>query len=353
MKSACKDACDLASWPARERIRALKRIIPRRKVEGVLRDCGLADRGCRRLPGWFVVWFVVALGLFCRDSYRQVFRWLAPYRRWGTPGRSTLCEARRRLGVGDMLLLWDRNFLSDETVQQVKTQQAQLLARIKKNLVFQPIKQLADGSYLAKLYRSAKDRRHDTDGILVRIIEYTLDAPQRPGSGEKHRLLTTLWDENEHPAETLIVPYHERWEEELAIDEIKTHQRERPVLRSETPRGVVQEIYGLLLAHDLVRSLMQQAAAGQQIDPDRLSFTNTLKILRCRLPECPRSQRGRRRWYRDLIDEISEEIIEPRRNRINPRVIKKKMSRWKKKQPEHRRYPQPHKEFREAVVMLN
>ena len=149
------------------------------------------------------------------------------------------------------------------------------------------------------------------------------------------------------------MPYHERWEEELAIDEIKTHQRERPVLRSETPRGVVQEIYGLLLAHDLVRSLMQQAAAGQQIDPDRLSFTNTLKILRCRLPECPRSQRGRRRWYRDLIDEISEEIIEPRRNRINPRVIKKKMSRWKKKQPEHRRYPQPHKEFREAVVMLN
>ena len=78
MIDACKDACDLASWPARERIRALKPIIPRRKVEEVLRNCGLADRGCRRMPGWFAVWFVVALGLFGRDSYRQVFRWLSP-----------------------------------------------------------------------------------------------------------------------------------------------------------------------------------------------------------------------------------------------------------------------------------
>ena len=333
MIDVCKDACDLASWPARERIRALKRIIPRRKVEGVLQNCALADRGCRRLPGWFLVWFVVALGLFCRDSYRQVFRWLAPYRRWGTPGRSTLCEARRRLGVGVLRRLYEGVV---ELLGRPETPGA----------FYRGMRLMAIDGFVVDLPDTEKNERAFGRPGSGR-------APQRPGSGEKHRLLTTLWDENVHPAETLIVPYHERWEEELAIDEIKTHQRERPVLRSETPRGVVQEIYGLLLAHDLVRSLMQQAAAGQQIDPDRLSFTNTLKILRCRLPECPRSQRGRRRWYRDLIDEISEEIIEPRRNRINPRVIKKKMSRWKKKQPEHRRYPQPHKEFREAVVMLN
>ena len=92
----------------------------------------------------------------------------------------------------NMLLLWDRNFLSYDTVRQVKTQQAQLLARIKKNLVFQPIRRLDDGSYVAKLYRSAKDRRHEIDGIVVRIIEYTFDDPKRPGSGETHRLLTTL-----------------------------------------------------------------------------------------------------------------------------------------------------------------
>ena len=303
--------------------------------------------GSGRAPGAFPQARVLSL---CETGSHVLWRSLIkPIRR----GEIPMARHLLKFLTSNMLLLWDRNFLSYDTVRQVKTQRAHLLARIKKNLIFQPIRHLDDGSFLAKLYRSAQDRRHDTDGILVRIIEYTFDDPNRSGSGEKHRLLTTLVDENEHPAETLIVRYHERWEEELAIDEIKTHQRERPVLRSETPQGVLQEIYGLLLGHYLIRSLMQQAAAGQQIDPDRLSFTNTLKILRCRLPECPPSQRGRRRWHRDLIDEISKEIIDPRRNRINPRVIKKKMSKWKKKQPEHRRYPQPTKEFREAIVMLN
>jgi hypothetical protein len=151
----------------------------------------------------------------------------------------------------------------------------------------------------------------------------------------------------------LIVLYHERWEQELAIDELKTHQRARPVLRSQTPRGVVQELYGLLLGHYLVRVLMQEAARRQGIDPQRVSFTGTLKILRCRLPECPRSRVGRDRWYQSLLSEIGEEVLPERRNRINPRVIKRKMSNWKKKRPEHRHYPQPSKEFHEAIVMLH
>jgi hypothetical protein len=109
---------------------------------------------------------------------------------------------------------------------------------------------------LAKLYPSPRHRDRDQGGIQVRIIEYTLRDPNLPGSGEKHRLLTTLLSASGHPAKRLILLYHERWEEELAIDEIKTHQRERPVLRSETPGGVVQEIQGLLLAHYVVRVLM-------------------------------------------------------------------------------------------------
>jgi hypothetical protein len=236
------------------------------------------------LPAWFAVWFVIGLGLFGRESYRQVFRWLAPYRKGGTPGRSTLCEARHRLGVAllrrlyeavvvllgkpdtpgafyggmrlmaidgfvvdlpdteqnerafgrpgtdraagafpqarvlslcetgshvlwrslikpchrgenpmahyllrflekDMLLLWDRNFFSYATLTQVRSRQAQLLARIKKNLVFEPLQQLADGSYLAKAYRSTNDRRHNRDGILVRIkdvLAYLLAALDLP-----------------------------------------------------------------------------------------------------------------------------------------------------------------------------
>src|SRR4051794_35659297 len=448
MPSLYHGATALAQWPTAERIRALKRLIPRARIHAVLRRTGHARRRYLRLPAWFMVWFVIALGLFCRDSYRQVFKWLQPFRRRGTPGRSTFCEARQRLGcapllhlaeqvvelqarpetpgafyrglrlmaldsfvvevpdspanarvfgrpgssrspaafpqvrvlalceVGThvlwktqlkpyrrsevamapalvrhlragMLLLWDRNFLSYGLVRQVRQRQAHLLARIKKNLVFRPLRRLRDGSYLAKLYRSPRHRDRDEGGVPVRIIEYTLDDPGRSGAGEKHRLLTTLLSATQHPAQRLILHYHERWEEELTIDELKTHQRERPVLRSETPAGVVQEIQGLLLAHYEVRVLMGEAAQRNELPPRRLSFTGTLEVLRCRLPECPKSRAGLRRWYEDLLSEIAEEVLPERRNRINPRVIKRKMSNWKKKRSEHRHYPQPTKKFRQ------
>jgi hypothetical protein len=256
-----------------------------------------------------------------------------------------------RLLRQDMLLLWDRNFFSYQTVSEVRQREAHRLARIKKNLVFEPIRVLDDGSYLSKIYRNSGDRKRDRNGIPVRIIESTFDDPGRPGSGEPHRLLTTLLDETLDPAKDLIVGYHERWEEELTIDELKTHQREPAVLRSQTPGGVVQELYGLLLGHYVIRVLMQEAAASTGIDPRRLSFTGALKILRCRLPECPASRRGRSQWYHKLVAEIAEEVLEDRRNRINPRVIKRKMSNWRKKRPEHRDYPQPTREFDEAIVM--
>src|SRR5438552_11332214 len=95
----------LAQWPTAERGRALKRIVPRARLQAVLRRTGHARRRYLCLPAWFMVWFVIALGLFCRDSYRQVFKWLQPFRRRGTPGRSTFCEARQRLGVAPLLLV--------------------------------------------------------------------------------------------------------------------------------------------------------------------------------------------------------------------------------------------------------
>jgi hypothetical protein len=358
----------LASWPTRERTRALNRIIPRARIEAVLARTGRDRTHCPGLPGRFMAWFVIALGLSCRDCYGQVFRWLQPFRPGAIPPRSTSCEARQRLGIApighlaedtigllgrpetpgafyrgmrtmaldrfvvdlpdtaandrafgrpgrgrapaafpqarvpalcetgshvlwrslikpchrgevamapdllrllqpDMLLLWDRNFLSYRTASEVRRRRAHLLARIKSNLIIEPTRALGDGSYLATLYRSAADRRNDRDGLLVRIIEYTFDDPGRPGSGEPHRLRTTLRDEGLDPAETLIVPYHERWEEEVTIDEVKTHQRERPVLRSQTPGGVVQERYGLLLGHYVIRVLMPEAAARPGAGP--------------------------------------------------------------------------------------
>jgi hypothetical protein len=102
MTSLSTDAAVVAQWPSAERVRALKRLIPRAKVQEVLRRTGHARRRYLRLPAWFMIWFVIALGLFCRDSYRQVFKWLQPFRRKGTPGRSTFCEARQRLGVAPL-----------------------------------------------------------------------------------------------------------------------------------------------------------------------------------------------------------------------------------------------------------
>src|SRR6185312_9638901 len=236
--------------------------------------------------------------------------------------------------------------------QVIVTQKAQLLARVKTNQIFRPSHVLCDGSYLAKVYQSPRHRESNRGGILVRIIEYTLHDPGQPGDGQKHRLLTTLLDEHLDPARDLVVLYHERWEEELTIDELKTHQRERPVLRSQTPAGVVQELYGLLTAHGLVRRAMTEAATRAGVAPRRVSFTGALKVLRCRLAECPADEIGRAQWYEALVEEIAEELLPQRRSRINPRVIKKKMSNWKKKRPEHRCPTKPKERFRDTILIL-
>lgn len=440
----------LAELPSDERVRALERIIPRRTVQEVLQQTGHAKRRYKILPAWFVVWLVIGLGLFARDSHTQVYKHLQRFRRRGTPSRSALGEARNGLGVAvlrhlfrrvvrllatpqtpgafykgkrlmaldgfvvdlpdtpdnarifgkpksgraegafpqarvlslceagthvlyrhlvkpisvgeatmadyllrwleqDMLVLWDRGFLSYKTLQRVQQRNAHLLARVKKTFVFEPLEVLPDGSYLSKMYPSPYHRKKDQGGIVVRIIEYTLNDPGRPSKEKVHRLLTTLLDATAYPAKELIVLYHQRWEHELTIDELKTHQLARPELRSKTPAGVLQEIEGLLLAHYVVRTLMFEAAQREGVAPVQLSFTATLKILRGRLPEVPTSKAGQRRWWEDLLAEIGEALLEPRRDRINPRVIKRKMSKWAKKRPHHYKPPQPTMPFRESI----
>ena len=259
----------------------------------------------------------------------------------------------------DALLLEDRGFFSYSSWKKLTRLGVQLLVRIKKHMVLKKLRALRDGSFLAKIYASAKERQKDQNGILVRVIEYTLNDPQRVGHGEVHRLMTTLLDEQLYPAEELILLYHERWEEELVFDEQKTHQDPRRAskpanLRSETPQGVLQEMYALSLGHFVTRALMFEAAEQAQIDVDRLSFTGCFQILKCRLPECDgRSPEEIETWVAGLLWEMGQEIIEPRRNRINPRVIKRKMSKWPKKRSQHRRPPRLKKRFREAVVMIS
>jgi Insertion element 4 transposase N-terminal/Transposase DDE domain len=254
------------------------------------------------------------------------------------------------LGPG-MLLIWDRGFFSYELIRSVCHRGARLLARVKSNTVLRPIRRLGDGSYLARIYPSAADRRHDTRGLMVRVIEYTHDDPHRPGAGERHRLITDILSPEDLPARDAPLVYHERWEQELAFDEIKTHLSGRAVpIRSKTPAGVVQEIYGLMLAHHVVRRVMHDAAVVAGQDPDRLSFLDSLRVLQCHLPESPSATTET--WYQRLLREVRRQELRPRRDRWYARVIKRKMSNWMKKRPEHRHPPQPTKPFREAVVLL-
>jgi hypothetical protein len=190
----------------------------------------------------------------------------------------------------DSLLLEDRGFFSYQNWKTLDERGVKLLVRLKKNMVLNPIETLPDGSRIAKIYPSSAHRDKDREGIVVRVIEYTLDDPQRVGHGEQHRLLTNLMNHEQHPAQDLVCLYHERWEEELVFDEQKTHQNPRQPgkeahFRSQTPEGVEQELYAVSVAHFVVRALMLQAA-GKDLDVDRLSFTGCLRILQARLPEC-------------------------------------------------------------------
>ena len=111
--------------------------------------------------------------------------------------------------------------------------------------------------------------------------------------------MTNLLDDELYPAMELILLYHERWEKELVFDKQKTHQDPRRATKpaqlwSETPTGVIQEVYALALAHFVIQSLMFEAAATADLDPDRLSFTGCFQILKCRLPEC--NGKTRRDW---------------------------------------------------------
>jgi Transposase DDE domain/Insertion element 4 transposase N-terminal len=194
----------------------------------------------------------------------------------------------RTLGPG-MLLLWDRGFYGYAFVRQALTRGAAFLGRTKTNIVLPPEEVLPDGSYVSTIYPSPTARRRREGGLAVRVVEYALDTPAGPGR-ERYRLVTSLLDPVAFPAAALATTYHERWEVETALAEVKVHQWAHPrPLRSQRPREAVQEVYGLLLAHLAIRTLMHQAALRDGVDPDRLSFTGALRVLRRAIPRAQRT----------------------------------------------------------------
>jgi len=183
-----------------------------------------------------------------------------------------------------MLCLADRNFFGFDLWKKARASGADLLWRVKKNLRLPCEKRLSDGSYRSIIYRSDQDRRRGSNGIRVRVMEYTLEGVA--GAEPMYRLLTSILDPGQAPAQELAALYHERWEIETALDELKTHLRgSKIVLRSKTPDLVRQEFYGLMMTHFAIRGLMHEAALQDREDPDRLSFLHAVRVVRRKLPQ--------------------------------------------------------------------
>ncbi len=254
-----------------------------------------------------------------------------------------------------MLVMWDCGFHSLAMVRRALQQGADLLGRLPANIKVHVIRRLPDGSTLIAL------AEHDHKGnpkqgseIRLRLIEYTVSDPALPGYGEHRRLITSLLDYQAYPALELARLYHERWEVEITIDETDTHQRRAfSPFRSLKPTGVIQEFYGLLIAHYAIRKIMLDAAHLANLDPDRLSFTNALELIQSALPEfqmiSPDFLAAR---YFQLLQDIAHFKLPQRVPRSNPRVVKRKMSNFEKKRPWHHNWPQPACSFSEAIVLI-
>jgi Insertion element 4 transposase N-terminal/Transposase DDE domain len=180
-----------------------------------------------------------------------------------------------------VLLLADRQFVDANLWRQAAATGAQLVWRTKTSAVLPVLATFDDGSYLSQI-AAATDRRQHIAPTVVRVVEYTVGKdPGRPTSPAPIRLLTTILDPTQAPAAELAALYHQRWEFETTLDELKTHQRgPKVVLRSRSPEMVAQEVWGMLLVHHAIRRLMHQAALDHRVDPDRVSFIRSLRIVR-------------------------------------------------------------------------
>jgi hypothetical protein len=387
----------VASLPAGSRITdyislgVIAKYFPREKVHAVLEQTGRVSVRERDLPAHVVVYYVIALALYMRSSYREVLRCLLEGVQWlldpstlvRVAGKSGISQARSRLGfapvqalyeavvtpiaetrtkgawyrqwrivsldgstldVADtkenekafgrpgasrgnaafpkirfvallengthvlwaarmdqyatdeltlaeevvpalqkgMLCLADRFFPSHKLWQKAAATGADLLWRTRQNARLEIDQRLSDGSYLSRIYPSTSDRRNERKAIVVRVIDYRLDKV--PDAEPVYRLITTILDHKLAPAKELAALYHERWEIETALDELKTHLRgAQIVLRSKTPELVKQEFYGLLMAHFAIRGLMHEAALRADEDPDRLSFLHCVRVVQRRI----------------------------------------------------------------------
>src|SRR5438876_633172 len=251
---------------------------------------------------------------------------------------------RLLLQIGpDMLVLVDAGLISGAFIEHVRERGAHVLGALEAGAWEQPKKarRLADGSVLAWVTPSHSGRYRQQQGMWVRIISYRVTDARLGEPGKVYRLVTTLLNPRVAPALELIALYHERWEIELVIDEIKTHERaQRKVLRSKTPEGVRQELYGIYLAHYAVRALLAQTAMEAVLDPDRLSFTEGLfeltEMIDLALTLEP--EEATEPLLARLRHKMAQHVLPARRLRINRREVKQVYNKYK---PKKRQLPPP------------
>jgi hypothetical protein len=200
------------------------------------------------------------------------------------------------------------------------------LIRAKSNLTWKTVRSLGPKDQIVQVSLSPQSRRVDPElpeTLEVRAVRY-----QRKGF-RPQTLLTSLLDPRAYPATEIAELYHERWELELGFDEIKTHALEREeTLRSRAPERVLQEVWGLAIAYNLVRLHMQHVAQRRSVPPCRISFRHTLMFLRSfwQLTAWTAAPGKLPRRLEDLHEQVALLILPPRRPRRYPRAVKIKMS---------------------------
>jgi len=262
----------------------------------------------------------------------------------------------------DMLVLVDAGITSGGFFEHARERGAHALGALEAGVWehLAKARRLSDGSVLAWVSPTRKGQAQYPlhRGMWVRIISYRL-TDERLGEKDKvYRLVTTLLNPRVAPALELVALYHERWEIELVIDEIKTHERvQRKVLRSKTPEGVYQELYGIFLAHYAVRALMVQAAIQAELDPDRLSFSEGLfhltEMIDLALTLEP--EQATEPLLGRLRHKMARKVLPGRCLRINRREIKQIYGKYK---PKKRHLPppepfEPDDRFLDFVLLLD